>query len=155
MSTIPSSTRRSFLHRSILALAALAPLGLRLTQDVQAKPNDGRGPRTLAVKANNFIDECFRGGGEPEVGDVTNTSVEVTCTDTDGSWVSCTLTSKPPYTCSGSGDTAQQLGHLWDLEPITVATDPSGPVTGGELTFTPAETPRSGRTRRTRQERKR
>ena len=150
------STRRTVLQRSTLALAVLAPLGARLTQAGRAAKNDGRGPRAIAVKANHMIDECFRGGGEPEVGNVSDTSIEVTCTSGDGGWVSCTITNpKGPHQCSGSGDTAQQLGQLWDLEPLTGATDPGSLAHGGEVAFTLAEAPKSGRTGRARHARKR
>lgn len=129
-------TRRSFLRRSAMALAALAPVGSRLTQESLASKNDHRRPS--AVKANRFIAECFKDGGEPEVGNVTDTKAEVTCTSDDGSWFSCTFTDKAPNYCRGGVNSHPLVSPLWELSPITMATDP-GALTNGEaneITFT-------------------
>ncbi len=148
-------TRRSFLRRSALALAALAPVGPRLTQDVLASKNDHRRPS--AIKANSYIDQCFQGGGEPEVSNVTSDSATVTCTDTDGTWVTCTFTNKKgPNNCKGSGDSQPLVSPLWDLSPITLVTEP-GALTNGEaseIAFTLTFVSPSGRKRRKRHSRK-
>lgn len=143
------STRRAFLRRSALALAALAPFGSRLAQETRAEKNDGRGPRAIATKANKYIDQCFVNGGEPEVGAVTADAATVTCTSEDGSWQICTFTKSTNSRCFGSGDSVQLFNSNGDLMPITAAAD------SGEALPPRASTSKHRRKRRSRQGRKR
>ncbi len=146
------STRRSFLHRSVLALAVLVPGRSRLTYDVRASKNDHRRPS--AVRANQWIDQCFRNGDDPNVVEVTDDSVTMTCTQDNGYQVTCTFTDAPDTKCRGSDQDIMHFDDVWDFVPITTVTDLGALANGGEAEYSLAFASVGGRKRRKRRGRK-
>lgn len=139
------STRRTFLRRSTLALAVLVPLGARLSQEARADKNVGNKPKTIAQKANDYIDSCFQGGSDPVVDSVKDGSTKVTCNNQDGSSVTCTFTNKSVNTCTGKEASFQhigeQFGDAWEVDLVP------GDVGTGEVTFTLTSTSERGSSR--------
>lgn len=121
--------RRSFLRASLLALAALPMRGLPI-EDADAKKKAPRKQISVAQRANNMIDICFREGGDPDV-TIKSGSTSVNCTFSDGTGRTCTYT-KNSSKCQTNAAGSDQPGFEPDrptVDPGDVPTFPLEPDT--------------------------
>lgn len=85
--------RRSFLHEGLLALAAVFPMHALLVEDAAAEKKKKKKTKSVAERAQTFVDGCFNDGGEPDVS-VRPGGTTVSCEKSGGGSYACTITSK-------------------------------------------------------------